>query len=105
MFEAIEQRDPAAEVRRIALAPLAAFLLELVYLTLVPLLRRVPPALFWTLTLVLLAGTIAGVAGIARFVVRRRRELAGRVLAWLIAAIAITLVCARAFLALVSPWL
>lgn len=92
-------------MRRIALAPLAAFLFELVYLTLVPLLGRVPPALFWLLVLVMLAGTVIGIAGIARLIIAHRAEIAGRVLAWLIAAAAITLVCARAFLALVLPWL
>ena len=105
MFESIEERDPAASARRIAAAPLGAFLIELAYLTLVPLLGRVPPALFWLLVPVLFAGTIAGVVGIAGFVRKHRGELAGRVLAWLIAAAVITIVCGRAFLALVLPWL
>lgn len=105
MFEAIERRDAAADARRIALAPLAAFLFELAYLTLAPLLGRVPPAIFWFVVIVMLAGTVLGIAGVARFLVRRRGEVAGRVLAWLVAAIVVTVICARAFLALVFPWL
>lgn len=105
MFESIGERDPAAGARRIAAAPLAAFLIELAYLTLAPLLGRVPPALFWLLVLVMLAGTIAGVAGIVRFVKQHRGKIVGRVLAWLIAAAVITIVCGRAFLALILPWL
>lgn len=103
MFESIEERDPAIAVRRIAVAPLGAFLIELAYLTLAPLLGPVPAALFWLIVAILFAGTIAGLVGIVCFLSRNRAR--GRVLAWMIAACVVTIVCGLAFLSLVAPWL
>jgi len=103
LFEEFEDRDPAAAVRRIAAVPLGAFLVEQGYFTLAPFFGRVRPVLFWSIALVLLAGTAIGVIGLLRFV--HRHTLDGRLIAWIVVAGAVTLLCGGAFLALSFPWL
>ena len=85
-------------MRAAALPPLIAFLLALLYLSVYPLLGRVPPPLFWLVVLILFAGTAAGACAIARAATRRAA-------AWLIAAVAMELLCAWMFLGMVVPWL
>lgn len=92
-----------ARLRAAAVPPLVAFLGALVYFTLYPLLPRVPAVLFWTMAVVVLAGAVAGIIGIARVVCRER--IRGRAIGWLVVACAITLLCARLFLSLTLPWL
>ena len=85
-------------MRAAALPPLLAFLLALLYLTVYPLVGRVPPLLFWLMVSVLFAGTAGGLVMIMRAASRR-------VLAWLVPAVAMELVCAWMFLGMVVPWL
>lgn len=102
MFESLPVDDAAARARAAAIPPLAAFLITLVYLTVYPLLTRVPAILFWLVVTVLLAGSVFGGIAIVRLV--RRERVRGRALVWLAGAILIELVCARLFLGLTFPW-
>jgi hypothetical protein len=103
LFESLPVDDAAARIRAAALPPLIAFLLTLVYLTVYPMLSRVPAALFWSVAAILLCGTIAGAIAIVRVV--RRERVRGRALGWLTGAVLIELVCARMVLGLTLPWL
>jgi uncharacterized membrane protein len=103
VFESVRSEDAAARFRSAAFAPLAAFLIALLYFSLYPLLERVPPFLFWTVVLVLFAGVVVGAVAMIREA--RRERPRGRALAWLIGAVAVELLCARTFLALTFPWL
>ena len=85
--------------------PLGAFLLTQLYYTLYPLLERVPPVLFWTVVFVAAAGVAGGVVRIVAVLRQHRSELNSRAIAWLIAAIVTTLVCAWVALSLAVPWL
>ena len=85
-------------MRAAALPPLIAFLLALLYLSVYPLLSRVPPPLFWLVVLILFAGTALGLVKIVRAATRRA-------LGWLIPAVAMELLCAWMFLGMVMPWL
>ena len=64
---------------------------------------RVPPALFWSMAAVVLLGTVMGVIAIVRVVMKEK--IRGRAIAWLVAAVVMTLVCGRLALALTLPWL
>ena len=97
MFESLDRDDAAQRLRAAALPPLAAFLIALVYLTVYPLLPRVPALLFWTIAAILLAGAILG----AIKIVRVRNPAIG----WLVVAIAMELVCVWLLLSLTLPWL
>lgn len=103
MFESIQTDDAAARLRTAALPPLIAFLAYLLYVTLYPLLGRVPVALFWLMVLILFAGTLLGLIAIVRIV--RRERIRGRAAAWLIAAVLVELLCVRTFLSMTVPWL
>jgi uncharacterized membrane protein YecN with MAPEG domain len=103
VFESIPADDASARLRVAAVPPLVVFVLALLYLTVYPLLARVPVALFWIVVLILLAGSVLGAIAIVRAV--RRERPRGRALGWLAAAIAIELVCARICLGLILPWL
>jgi hypothetical protein len=50
-----------------------------------------------------LTGAVAGVAGIIGVV--RRERVRGRAIGWLVAALAVTSVCAGLFVSLTVPWL
>ena len=103
MFESVQVDDTAARFRSAAVPPLAAFAITLLYITIFPLLGRVPAALFWSIVALLFIGSVAGAVLIVRAV--RRQRPRGRAIAWLIAAMLIELACARTFLALTFPWL
>ncbi len=75
-------------------------LLTIVYLTVYPLLPRVPAPLFWVVVAVLFLGAVAG--GVA--IVRALRG-GGSAIGWLMAAMAMELVCVRVFLWFGLPWL
>ena len=96
MFESVQHDDSAARASAASAFPLAAILLTLLYLTVVPLLARVPAAVFWSIVAILFVGVLAGAVAITR--VWRATRPRGAALAWLIAAIVIELVCARLFL-------
>lgn len=95
--------DAATRLRSAAVPPLAAFLIALGYLTIYPLLGRVPAALFWAIVVILAAGAVVGAIKILRVI--RRERIRGRAIGWLVAAAAITLVCARFALSMAVPWL
>lgn len=103
MFESVQSDDLAARLRSAAMPPFAAFGLALLYFTIYPMLKRVPAALFWTVVLILLAGTVAGAVAIVRTV--RRERPRGRAIGWLVAALLVELLCARTLLSLTLPWL
>jgi uncharacterized membrane protein len=103
LFESLQTDDAAARFRVAAFPPFAAVLLTLLYLTIYPLLGRVPAWLFWSIVLVLLIGTILGGVAIVRAV--RSERPRGTTIGWLVCAIVIELACARMFLWLTLPWL
>ena len=103
MFESIQTDDAAARFRAAAVFPLTAILLTLLYLTVVPLLARVPAPLFWSVVAILLLGAIGGAVAIVR--VWREDRPRGAAIAWLIGAIVVELACARMFLWFTLPWL
>ena len=82
---------------------MAAFLFALLYFTLYPMLKRVPPALFWLVVLVLFAGAIGGAVLLVRIV--RSEPVRGRAIAWFVAAILLECICAWLALGMVFPWL
>lgn len=102
MFESVRSDDAAARIRSAAVPPLAAFLVALAYLTIYPMLTRVPPALFWSVVLVLASGALLGAIAIIREV--RRERVRGRAFGWLVAAAAMELMCAWLTVGLVFPW-
>ena len=103
MFDSVFTDDAASRLRGAAAPPLAAFLIALGYLTIYPLLNRVPAALFWTIVAVLAAGAILGAINIIR--VLRSVKLEGRDFGWLTAGAAITLLCGYAAVSMTFPWL
>jgi hypothetical protein len=103
LFETIHADDAATRLRNAAIVPLAAFLFAQIYSTLTPFLSRVPPWLFWSVTVVVLAGAVIGALLIVRIV--RRESIRGRAVAWLIAAIVLDLICLRLWLKMVFPWI
>lgn len=105
MFETFRDEESAAHLRGAAAVPLVAFLVAQSYFTFYPWLARVPAWLFWTIDLVLFAGFAAGIARAARIAWPNRRALDGRAWAWLVVAIALSLVCAWQFAAMTFPWL
>ncbi|HEX7807514.1 MAG TPA: hypothetical protein VF608_02275 [Thermoanaerobaculia bacterium] len=102
MFESIRADDASTRLRNAAIAPLAAFLFALFYFSLARLFTRVPATLFWSVTLIVLAGVIAGAVMIVRVV--RAETIRGRAIAWLVAAILVELACLRLWMTMVLPW-
>lgn len=102
MFESVRSDDAAARLRSAAIAPLAAFLVYLLYLAVYPLFTRVPAVLFRLVTVVLLIGAVAGAVAITRVV--RGHSMRGRAFAWLVGAAVVELLCVRTFLAMALPW-
>lgn len=103
MFESVVPDDASSRLRSAAVAPLASFLLFLGYLTLYPLLGRVPAALFWSVVVVLGIGAIAGATRVV--CILRTERIRGRALGWLTGAAGLTLICAYLALNLTFPWL
>jgi hypothetical protein len=103
LFESVQAETPSARFRSAAFAPLGAVLLTVIYLTVYPLLPRVPAALFWSVVALLLLGTVAGAVAIIRALRNGRPH--GTPIGWLVAAVAIELICARLFLWFTFPWL
>lgn len=86
-----------------AFVPLAAFIAEQLYFTIAQLLSPVPALLFYGVDTVLLFGAAFGVLGTVR--VTRKERLDGRAWFWLVAAVALSLLCALMFARLTFPWL
>ena len=103
MFESIQAEGAAVRLRNAAIVPMAAYLFALAYLTLYPLLERVPAAVFWLVPLVLLAGAVTGAVLIFRIVRTTRMREGGA--GWLVAATLIELLCVWQFLMMTVPWL
>lgn len=103
MFEAVFRDDAASRLRTAAVPPLASFLMALGYLTIYPMLTRVPAALFWSVVAVLAFGAFLGAVNIIRVV--RSETLAGRAYGWLAMAAAVTLLCGYGALSMALPWL
>jgi hypothetical protein len=103
VFDAIRPDDLATRLRNAAILPLAAFLVAQIYFTAAPLLPRVPAALFWSVTFVLLGGVLAGAVAILRAL--RSAPLLGWAIAWLVAAVVCELATLVLFLKMVLPWL
>ena len=102
MFESVRPPDAVERLRAAALPPLIAFIVALLYFALYPTMTRVPLALFWSMAAVVLLGTVMGVIAIARVVMKEK--IRGRAIAWLVAAVVMTLMCGRLALALTLPW-
>ena len=104
MFESFRPPDRAVRLRNAAAAPFAALLALQLYETVQPLFGRAPAPLFLVMQLLMLAGTLAGVAAIARALGASVDDWSARDVAWLIAAVAITLVAFFSFARLTFPW-
>jgi hypothetical protein len=104
LFDVFRAPDASAEFRSAALLPLVAFLVTQGYHTVYPLLARVPPALFWSVAFVAIAGAVAGMLRIGVLLRRHRHELDARAVAWLLAAALTTLVCAFVAVSFTAPW-
>jgi hypothetical protein len=102
VFESVQAVGAGERFRHAAVFPMAAYLFTLLYLTLYPLLERVPPVLFWVVPLVLLAGALTGAAQIVRTLRRNRLREGGT--GWLIAAVLIELLCVWQLLMMTVPW-
>lgn len=86
VFSAFAEPDLAARARAWAGAPGGAFLLAQAYFTLYPLLSTVPRWLFEAVRVVLLLGTVAGLAGVLYLGMqglRDRRQWSWRAALWL----------------------
>jgi drug/metabolite transporter (DMT)-like permease len=86
MFTSFEDPDLASRARNLAGAPAGAFLLAQVYFTLYPLLTTVPRWLFEAVRVVLLLGTVIGLAGVLYLCaqgLRDRRPWSSRAALWL----------------------
>ena len=105
LFETFRAPDLAGRLRAATAAPLIAFVLSEFYFSLAPVLGRVPAWLFWMVASLTLCGVVTGIVVTTRLVVRRRRELSGRAITWVIGATVATAICAWRFLAMVVPWL
>jgi len=101
--ESLLTEDAASRFRAAAVPPLASVLLTLGYLTIYPLLGRVPAALFWSVVAILVLGAVAGAIGIVR--VFRTEQVRGRAFGWLVGAAVLTLVCGYLAVTLTFPWL
>lgn len=86
-----------------AFVPLAAFIAEQLYFTIAQLMSRVPALLFYGVDAVLLFGAMFGAIGTVRVV--RKNQIDGRAWFWLVAAVALSLVCFVMFARLTFPWL
>lgn len=95
--------DAASRLRGAAVPPLAAFLILLGYITIYPLLGRVPAALFWSIVAVLASGASAGAIKLTAIV--RSEKIRGRAIGWLAGASMLTLACAWFAVSLTFPWL
>lgn len=104
MFEeSVLVEDAASRLRGAAVPPLAAFLLLLGYVTMYPLLGRVPAALFWSVVAVLATGAVAGAVKLVRVI--RSEKIRGTAIGWLTGAAALTFACAYMAVTLTFPWL
>jgi hypothetical protein len=104
LFEEITTRSPAAKFRAAATVPIGAFLIAQAYYTLYPLLGHVPAAMFYAIAAILCAGTFGGAIGIVRVLRRHEDELNTSAIAWLLATLLATLLCAWLSLSLIVPW-
>ena len=105
MFESFRPPTAAERFRGIGALPLAAFCAGQLFFTIAPLFGRIPR---WGIRIVealLLAGAVAGIGGTLWIVVRQREDLDVRALAWALAAIIASVLCASGFLALAFPGL
>jgi hypothetical protein len=105
LFESFQAPDLAARLRVATVVPLAAFLGSEAYFSFASFLRTVPPWMFWIIVLLTFAGAAFGAVFTTGEVARRRAELGGRAISWLVAAGMATLVCTWRFLGLALPWL
>ncbi len=99
MFESIHTDETAARARAAAVPPLIAGGIALLYLTLYPLLPRVPALLFWSVDAILFIGTVWGAVAITRGLHR------GASLRSVAAAVGVEVVCAWLFVSFTFPWL
>lgn len=103
MFESVQADETAARFRAAGLPPLGAGIIALSYVTVYPLLPRVPALLFWSVDAILLIGTAWGVARIARALQHERPR--GAIAGWAAGAIGVEVLCAWLFLSFTFPWL
>jgi hypothetical protein len=103
VFESIRTDDGATRLRNAAIPPLAAFLFAQIYVTATPFLPRVPAWLFWSVTVLVLAGAVGGAMAIARGI--RSGPLDRRAAVRLVAALACELACLGLWMKMVFPWI
>ncbi|HEV7515343.1 MAG TPA: hypothetical protein VGR07_03495, partial [Thermoanaerobaculia bacterium] len=93
VFTSFEDPDLASRARALAGVPAGAFLFCQIYFSLYPLLTTVPRWLFEGVRVVLLLGTVGGLAGILYLGVRYRRQWSWRAALWLAVVLGCALAC------------
>lgn len=104
MFESASLDDGVARARGAAMPPLAASILTLFAHALFPFVVRIPlvPAILsWGAVLLLAGGILLSAVAILRLV--RHERIRGRILAWLVLALAANLFCGYLLLGLMRP--
>jgi hypothetical protein len=99
LFESIRPPAIAEELRSNAAVPLIAFVVLQFYETIVPLIGRRVPALYYAMQAIACFGAVWGFFASIEIAIKRRDELRGLAIAWLVAALAMSAVCGWAFLA------
>jgi hypothetical protein len=105
VFTSFQEPDLASRARALVAVPAGAFLLTQIYFSLYPLLTTVPRWLFETVRLVLLLGTVGGIAGGDWLAVRYRRQWSSRGGLWLAVTFGCSLLCGYLLLDMSVPFL
>jgi hypothetical protein len=93
VFTSFQEPDLASRARALVALPAGAFLFSQLYFSLYPLLETVPRWLFEGVRIVLLAGTLGGIAGAAWLAMRERRRWSWRGGIWLAVTLGCSLAC------------
>jgi hypothetical protein len=105
LFESVARSGLAARMRGVSLAPMAAFLVALGYLTIYPFLSRVHPLLLYGTGLLLLAGAVFGLLRSTMLLARERRGISAGAWLWFVAALLFSFACLWLAAAIFLPWL
>jgi len=93
VFTSFQEPDLASRARALAVLPVGAFLLTQLYFSLYPLLATVPRWLFEGVRVLLLLGTLGGIAGGVGLAFRYRQQWSWRGGLWLAVTLGCSLLC------------
>jgi hypothetical protein len=105
LFESIVPAGLAARMRGVSVAPMAAFLVALGYLTIYPFFSQVYPLLLYGTGLLLLAGAVFGMLCSTMLLVREREAVTAGAWLWFVAAVSFSAACLWLAAAIFLPWL